>query len=97
MRLPAVLGVFAFAQLADVLTTAYGQAHGLLEVNPIAAYLMMFGGVWILAAWKAWSVCAVAVGMKFSLRARDAFVWVAVFGAIFVGLTALWNVAEIRG
>lgn len=63
------IGLLALAQLADVVTTWVGLAHGNVEGNPQAANVLGVGGIVLLWLMKFSLVAAIAVVLLLSRRA----------------------------
>jgi hypothetical protein len=62
------VGLLAFAQLTDVVTTWVDLAHGNVEANPRAAAILSLGGIWLFWLSKFALVAALATVMLLARR-----------------------------
>ena len=103
--LVAWIGLLAFAQLADVLTTGADMSRGGVEANVIVVHLLALGGLGLVAFAKLLLVAAMAIagGLVHAYALRNpgestrrihAFLWRSVqFSVVILVLVAVHNTA----
>ena len=97
-RLVVLLAAIVVLSMADLaITVTHLQTIGMLEANPIAAFLIReSGSVWTLALFKSCTV-ALCVTMLFALRRSrlaEVGAWVAIL--VLVGLCFQWHIYTER-
>lgn len=92
VRILSALACIVLMSVADLkMTLAHVTSVGMVEENPIARFLMLYGGVWSVIAWK---VCTVWIGvwLLWRLRAHRSAELGAWFGAIALSLLCVhWS------
>jgi predicted GNAT superfamily acetyltransferase len=69
----AVIAMVGFSQAADLVTTAWGMAHGAYESNPTARLILEAGGVPLAALVKLGIVLGVILGFRLIVPKLHAF------------------------
>ncbi len=87
-----LVGILTLSTADFLLTVAYLQSTGMIEINPIAAYIIQVtNSPWALAGFKAVTV-GICASVLFVLRRRvegEAAAWVAI--AILAAMSLHWH------